>query len=261
MPHNTFVWLFLLLALAGLVAWAVIALRRSPYTLAEAMLLLFAMFFARVMWRGQVPERLPLEPNQGAVIVSNHRSSIDPFFVQMAAHRRVHWMVAREYCEHPLMGIFLRACQVIPVGRGGVDTAAMKAAIRKVKSGGLVGMFPEGRINVSDKFMLPCRPGAVLVALKARASIVPCYIEGSPYGGSAISPFFMRARTKVLFGSPIDLSNYFDQDNSSEIVAKILYQCVRAIAELAGHPDFEPELAGRRWMPDLEGTTTPDATG
>jgi 1-acyl-sn-glycerol-3-phosphate acyltransferase len=94
------------------------------------------------------------------VIVANHRSSVDPFFIQVVAPRAVHWMVAREYCEHWAFRWFLRTCEVIPVSRGGIDTAATKQAIRLARGGGLIGMLPEGRINMTEEFMLPARPGA-----------------------------------------------------------------------------------------------------
>ncbi len=64
--------------------------------------------------------------------------------MQLAARRRVHWMVAREYCEHPVFGLILGAAQVIPTNRSGMDTAATKAAIRLTKAGRLVACFPRG---------------------------------------------------------------------------------------------------------------------
>jgi len=38
---------------------------------------------------------LPVAERQGALIVSNHRSSIDPLLIQLATDRVVHWLVAR----------------------------------------------------------------------------------------------------------------------------------------------------------------------
>ena len=67
----------------------------------------------------------------------------------------------------------------------------------------------------------------------------------------------MRARVKVRFGDPIDLSPYYGQERNSEVVRKLLVQCVKAIADLAGQPDFEPKLAGRKWRPD-ETETVPE---
>ena len=111
-------------------------------------------------------------------------------------------------------------------------------------------MLPEGRINTTEEFMNPVRPGAILVALKAHAPIIPCYIDGAPYGGKPWRPFVMRARARVRYGQPIDLSPYYGREKDSDLVRQLLVQCVKAIAELAGRTDYEPQIAGRRWRPD-----------
>ena len=73
----------------------------------------------------------------------------------------------REYVMSPAFAWVLRTIEVIPVNRGGIDTAATKQAIRYASQGDLVGMFPEGRINEGGQFLLPGRPGAAMIALKA----------------------------------------------------------------------------------------------
>ncbi len=257
-------WLVTLSVFALLVlliaVWYIRIVRSTQYTPSQTFFWLLATFLTRVLWRAKIEDPFPIAGQGNAVVICNHRSSVDPFFVQVSVVRVVHWMVAREYCEHPILGFFLKIAQVIPVNRGGIDTASTKAAIRIVSEGGMVGMLPEGRINTSDKFMGSVRPGAIIVALKGQAPIVPCYIENAPYKGTTSSPFFMRARSRVRYGKPIDLSPYYGQEKDAELVRKLLIQCVSAIAELAGRPDFVPELAGRRWksgggeLPPEEGT-------
>jgi 1-acyl-sn-glycerol-3-phosphate acyltransferase len=156
-------------------------------------------------------------------------------------------MVAREYCEHPMFRWFLKTCNVIPVNRGGIDTAATKAAIRCVREGGLVGMFPEGRINTSGEFMLPVRPVAAVVAIKAGVPMIPCYIEGSPYDRTPWSPFLMFARVRVRFGD--ELQPTVEEKETRDPAANSIAEVVRRISELAGQSDFKPTLAGRRWKP------------
>jgi hypothetical protein len=90
----------------------------------------------------------------------------------------------------------------------------------------------------------------VIVALKGRGQILPCYIHGAPFKGTAWSPFLMRAKVRVRFGTPIDLSAYFGQEKDAQLVQQLLVRCVKAIAELAEQPDFEPALAGRQWKPE-----------
>ncbi len=239
--------LLVAIVLAIPTVWFLRFVRSTPYSHLQGFLLVIAMLFARIQWRSRLVGSVTVPESGAAVIVCNHHSSVDPFFVQILLKRVVRWMVAREYYEHPLFGGFLRATEAIPVNRGGIDTASTKTAIRTLSEGGAVGMFPEGRINSTDEFMRPVRPGAIVVALKGQAPIIPCYIEGSPYRGTAWSPFLMRARVRVYFGSPIDLSPYYGQERDTDLVHRLLSQCVKAIADLANENDFVPTLAGRKW--------------
>jgi 1-acyl-sn-glycerol-3-phosphate acyltransferase len=233
------------IAVAAFVVWW----KRSPLTLKETFLWSGNYMIARLVWRTRVEGELPAGRNEGAVVVANHRSSVDPAFIQICVRRVVYWMVAREYCEAPLLGALLRALQVIPVGRGGIDTAATKQAIRLAREGGLVGMFPEGKINrTTDQLLLPGRPGAALVALRARVPIIPVYIFDAPYDGTSLGPLFMRAKVRVKIGEPIDLAPYFGREKEDGVLQEITQRAMQAMATLAGHPDFKPQLAGSRWM-------------
>lgn len=240
------------LVLAGVALGALWVVRRRhrAFRIDQLILWYAAKLMVRILWRARQPAKWPIGRGQGAVVVCNHRSSIDPFFLQTACDRPMRWMVAREYCETKIVGWFLRVCNVIPVGRGGIDTAATKTAIRCASEGGIVGMLPEGRINTTEAFMLPVRPGAVLVALRARVPILPCYIEGSPYRGTVISPLVTRANVRVVYGNLIDLSEYHGRESESGLVGDLMRRIVKEIASLAGRADFEPQLAGRKWKSD-----------
>lgn len=236
---------FGLLLLVLFVAW-----RRSGYTLPEAMCYVLNLFFTRILWRTQVSGPLPIAAGQGAVIVCNHISGIDPLLIQLTTRRKVHWLVAREYVEHWFMGPILSTVGSIPVNRGGVDTASTKQAIRVCQQGGLVGLFPEGRINRTPEMEIlqSGRPGSAFVALKAKVPVIPCYVSGAPYGGTALSSFFMTARASVKIGEPIDISAYYDRANDRQVQQELTLRFMRAIAALAGQPDFVPKLAGKNWL-------------
>lgn len=234
--------------LAPLAAWLV-DMARSHYTPLQYLCWCLARLLTRLLWRAQTVGKFPRIAG-GAIIVINHRSSVDPFFVQTSLDRKAHWMVAKEYVEHPALGWFLRGvCECIPANRHGIDTASTKAAIRFASQGELVGMLPEGRINRTEELLLPARPGAALVALKAGVPLVPCYVEGSPFGGSVLSPFFMTAHTRIYFGQPIETSEYAARADEDGVAAELMLLALRAIADLAGRPDFQPQLAGRKWNP------------
>ena len=246
-----------LLLFSGLIAaWVWYTRTRTNYTLVQAVLFLINRLVTRLLWRTRISGPLPIGPHSGAVIVSNHNSGIDPLLIQLASNRVVHWMVASEYWNYPVMSVVFRSLGSIPVARRGVDTAATKQAIRLAKEGELVGLFPEGRINTTPALLLPGRSGAALIAIKARVPVIPVYIADAPYNGSALGPFLMTAKARVVVGRPIDLSEYFGRDNSKEALGELTKRFLQEIARLAGAEDFEPQLAGKHW--NLDGLPAAD---
>jgi len=234
-------------------AWLIVILRRLPYTAAQSVLWLLVYVVARVVWRARMSGRFPLPRTQGAVIVSNHRGPLDPAFIQLTLDRVVHWMVAGEYFKIAVLRWFFWLTEMFPVSRRGIDTAGTRRAIRFCQEGGLVGMFPEGRLNTTDQFMLPGRPGAALIALRARVPVVPYYLSGTPPVEPAWKCLFTPARARVKVGRPIDLSEFYGRENDRQVLEEITRLFLREIAKLAGQEDFEPRVAGRVYCPASNG--------
>ena len=226
--------------------------QRSPYNVRQTIIAWVNLCLTRILWRVEVHGQLPEKGERGGVIVCNHRGSVDPFFIQLVAHRIIHWFVAREFFTIPVVGAFLRITESIPANRAGIDTASTKAAIRMAREGEWIGMLPEGRINETDALLLPGRPGAALIALKARVPGIPCYLEGIEYDGTFWCCLFTPGRVKLTIGEPIELDAYFGREREQVVLGELTLMFLKRIAELAGHPDFEPRLAGRRWSPITE---------
>lgn len=228
-------------------AWIVVAWRRTRFTFFQAFLSFGNLFFARVLWRTECHGPLPVAPGEGALIVCNHSSGVDPNVIQVCTDRVVHWMVAREYYQMPVLNWAFRATDTIPVNRAGVDTASTKMAIRLAQQGGLVGLFPEGRINTTKDLLLPGRPGAALIALRARVKVIPCYVSGVPYDGTPLGSLRMPGRARVVVGQPIDLTPYFGRVGDKQVLEDLTKRFLIEIAKLAGVSDYQPKLAGRQW--------------
>ena len=237
----------------SLTVYALMLLRRCPLTSVQSLLYGFNVLLSRGLWRARVSGPLPLRPDEGAVIVCNHRGPFDPSLVYLITNRVVHWMVAKEYCLHPALAWLFRTCECIPVSRGGIDTGATKAAIRYARNGGLVGLFPEGRLNTTEEVLLPGRPGAAMIALRARVRVVPCYVSGSPYDDTLWHCLFMPAKAQLKVGRPIDISEFYGRENEREVLQHLTIRFLREIARLAGEPDFQPKLAGRFYKPGRAG--------
>lgn len=245
-------YIFFILIILGCVAWVAYLFVASPYTPTQTLVYFLSFVLNKFLWRVDHPKRLPHPPGQGAVLIANHRSSADPFFIQPAAKRVIKWLVAFNVKDKGFLSSFLKFVQIVPVSRSGRDTAAMKAAIKYAKAGHTVGILPEGRINMTEEFMMPIRPGAILIALKAKVPVVPMYIRGAPYGGSMLSPFLMRGHVTVKVGEPIDLSEYYGRSGDRESLLEATRLCVCGIAKLAGLENYNPEIAGAKWKPSEE---------
>jgi 1-acyl-sn-glycerol-3-phosphate acyltransferase len=232
----------------GLLFWIVRSIRSGPYNVMQTIIVFINILLTRVLWRVQVQGQIPEVGKKGGILICNHRSSVDPFFIQLVAVRTVHWFVAREYFKVPVVGGFLRTSESISTNRAGIDTASTKTAIRFARLGHWIGMLPEGRINRTDQLLLPGRSGAAMIALKAQVPVIPCYLKGVPYDGTFWGCLFMPARVQLVIGEPIDLSPYYDRAKDRQVLGDLTRMFLQRIAELAGEPDFEPQLAGRRWL-------------
>lgn len=200
----------------------------------------------RWLWRAtSVGAPLPLESGRGAVVTCNHSCRFEPMLIETATNRVVHWMTAMEYFKG-VAGFFLGLAQTIPTSRGGVDTRATKIAMRHLQNGDALGIFPEGRINIDkEQLLLPGKLGAAMMALIARVPVIPCYIRGLPYEEKIFALFVRPARIEMVFGKPIDFSEFYGQETNREVLGIVTKRIMKEIATLAGHPEFEPQVSGR----------------
>ena len=118
-------------------------------------------------------------PATGAVILcANHSSYFDSMLLALCTRRQVHFLIHHAFYHHPLLGWFVRACGAIPVAQSGNDKEAMVRALAILKGGGVLGIFPEGRLTQTG---LPNegKPGAALLAAASGAVIIPVTISGA----------------------------------------------------------------------------------
>lgn len=168
-------------------------------------LLAHALFRPRVL----DAERIPGGP---ALLAANHVSVLDgPLLAWPPAARRrraVRFLVAAEIFRVPALGAILRGFRQIPIRRGQRDAGALDIAVAAIRAGGLVGIFPEGRVNAGAGAELQrMRRGTARIAIAARAPVVPVGIWGTqrrwPRGRILVRPP-ARPGVAVAFGVPLE---------------------------------------------------------
>jgi len=110
-------------------------------------------------------------PPDGCILVANHESVIDPFFLSLATRRRVRFMAKVELWRYPLVRWGMEACGAFPIERGNGDMGAMIRAGELLAEGEILGMFPRGTSKpLGNRHWLR---GAARLALANGAPLVP----------------------------------------------------------------------------------------
>lgn len=117
-------------------------------------------------------------PKKGALIIcANHKHVMDQCPILISTKRMVHYMAKKEYFDSKFAWFFKMA-GCISVDRSIKDTAAKNQALELLNQGYAVGLFPEGTRNKTKEFLLPFKYGAVSMAKKTSAYILPVGITG-----------------------------------------------------------------------------------
>lgn len=141
-------------------------------------------------------ERLPAN---GGLFCANHSGLNDPLCLMMALgpRRQMRAMAKAEFMRLPVLGWLLKKAGIFGVERGKSDVTAIKTAMRYLKGGENVLMFPEGtRIkNGVDKYGNEgeAKAGATMLAVRTGVQLVPVYIPPK-------KPWFRF--TTVVIGEP-----------------------------------------------------------
>ena len=159
-------------------------------------------------------EHIPAEG--GFVLCINHISALDPVYVAacLPLKRQVHYMAKKELWSNRLLKPIVNGLRAIPVDRGSADLSAVRASLQAIKDGHPLGIFPQGTRS-RDNTPTPFLGGASMIAMRAGAPVIPCYIDG---------PYRLFRRCDVSFGPAIDFSDFgrrCDAETLGRVTARI----------------------------------------
>ena len=154
---------------------------------------LFKFFYTpKIIGAENIPQDCAL------VIAGNHKHVYDQCLTIMATKRVIHYMAKKEYFEGKLAPFF-RLVGCIPVDRSRKDFSSAMSAMRVLKDGGAIGIFPEGTRNKTEDFLLKFKTGAVSMAKKSDAYILPFGLTGDWK--------FRSKNLTVRFGKPFKVGD------------------------------------------------------
>lgn len=170
-----------------------------------AYILLIPLFFVRVYGRKNYRIK------SGSVVICNHKSNWDPIVLgHSIRYKPVCYLAKEELVKNKVAAFFLKRLHVVPVARGKGDLKAVKTALKLLKEGNMLGIFPEGTRS-PDGNIGEFESGAALMALRADVPVVPAYIKGN---------YKLFRPVKVYIGEPVDLKTVTGGKASSEAINK-----------------------------------------
>jgi 1-acyl-sn-glycerol-3-phosphate acyltransferase len=198
----------------------------------------------RLLFRIEV-EGLERWPPAPFLLVCNHHNGVDPLVVLAAAPLRppITWFGPKEADSR--VGFKNR----VMAFAGGVipftpDKRTLLSAVRSVGSvfatGGVIGVFAEGRIGRRESELLPFEDGAAYFAARYGVPVVPCAIVGT-------GELWLRKRLLVRFGPPI--AAIPPSRAASAELDRRAAAAVRALLPAAEPP--LPRLRPMRWLTEV----------
>lgn len=170
-----------------------------------------------------------------ALYVMNHYRMVDPIYPLLTTKEGIHFIGKKEMFSMPIYGFFCKKVKAIAVNRDGADVRGFMDALKCLKNGEKVSICPEGTRNKTDKIFLPFKSGAAMLAIRAKAPVIPVVIYNKAR--------FLRT-THILVGDPIEFTEYYDQKLTEEILKEADERIVNTFWEL--RKEHEKYLAAKK---------------
>lgn len=152
-------------------------------------------------------------PKEGSIIIAgNHKHLYDQCLTIISTKRIIRYMAKKEYFDGK-MAWFFKSVGCIPVNRQIKDSNAKNSALEVLKEKGAIGIFPEGTRNKTKEFLLPFKFGAVSMAKKTNATIIPFGLTGD-----------YKFRSKNLtarFGTPFKVENMTLEEANNKLYNEV----------------------------------------
>ncbi|MCR5826532.1 MAG: 1-acyl-sn-glycerol-3-phosphate acyltransferase [Oscillospiraceae bacterium] len=156
--------------------------------------LFYPVFRVLFPFRATGLENLPTD--RVFILCPNHANAVDPILIclSLSGSVPIRVMAKKELMDAPVLGKFLAALGVFGVDRGHSDIAALKTAMKTLRDGENLLVFPEGT-RVKHEGEVEAKGGVAMLALRTGAVLVPVYAGERKK---------LLHRTHIVFGAPYE---------------------------------------------------------
>ena len=194
----------------------------------------------RLLGRPRI-EGLEHIPKQGgAILASNHVAVVDSFFLPLMVPRRITFLAKREYFTGKgikgwLKKAFFSGVGQVPIDRssGSAAQAALNTAVRLLREGHLLGVYPEGTRS-PDGRLYKGKTGLARMALEAGVPVIPVAMLGTDKVHRIGSKMWWPHPVSIRIGRPMDFSRYQGMSGDRFVERSMVDEVMYALMELSG---------------------------
>lgn len=162
-------------------------------------------FLFRTLTRLEIVGEENIPESGGCLLALNHLSRLDaPLVFSILKRKDSTGLVADKYKNYPIFNWIVETAQGIWLDRDNPDFGALRAAVKFLRAGGVIGIAPEGTRSSTQSLMQP-KAGVAFLAVKANVPIVPIAIMGTEKTIHNLLRL-RRSPIRIQFGQPFTLS-------------------------------------------------------
>jgi len=175
----------------------------------------------KLLFRIEVSGKKHIPANGGFILASNHASYLDPIALGVACPRRLSFMARHDLFSNGWFSWLLTSVRAFPLKRDSADIWSLKEAMRRIRSGDGLVLFPEGSRRFNGDSAGP-QPGIGFLASKLNVPVVPAFIKGASLALPKGAKFIKPSKISVYFGKQIPIERRMPyQEIAESIMANI----------------------------------------
>ncbi len=183
----------------------------------------------RLLFRIEIKNRHYIPEKGGVIIASNHTSYLDPPVLAASLKRRPTFIAKSSLYKIPLIGFIIRAYS-IGVKRDKPGPSTIKKALKVLRSGGALVIFPEGGRSGDGKLM-EFKRGVGLLAASGNVPVVPVCIRGADRALPVGAKMIRMEKIKIIFGRPIIRRSGEDDLTYENRVTKEIFDEIKRLSQ------------------------------
>jgi 1-acyl-sn-glycerol-3-phosphate acyltransferase len=205
--------------------------------------------YAQLALRMNISRHAPL-PKGPKIIAANHPTTTDPILITQVTSEPMHILITEMCFKVPVLGHFLRQAGHVPVVDG-TGRAAFDEAIRLLRVGETVGIFPEGALSPLDGGACHPHTGVARLALMTGMPVIPVgihverdgikFIETTVDDKTETARWYLRGPYTMTVGEPMWFEGHVEDRQYVRTVSERIMQRIVRLARESEQPMRAPQ--------------------